>query len=46
MSIKEKIPLNFGLMAAWENWLIIGLMIAIPLVAFALIFHKPAATET
>lgn len=40
MSIQEKIPLNFGLMKEPENWFIVGLMIAIPLLGLALIFHK------
>lgn len=45
MSIKENIPLNFDLMKSWENWLTIGLMITIPLLGLALIFHKTPTDE-
>lgn len=40
MSIEERIPLNFGLLANPWNWIIILLMVYIVGLATAAIFHK------
>lgn len=40
MSIQDNIPLNFAILKAPENWIILTLMVSIVLLGLALIFHE------